>query len=101
MSLSYNDLATAARSKAVAAATDIADAPLRVFSLAVTAGTDAASVTAHDGVTAAGDSVTVKAILETTAQINFGPQGVRFTTGLSVTESGTTPEIIVTYISEA
>jgi hypothetical protein len=69
--------------------------------MSVTAGADAASLTIHNAATASGGSpITIKAVLETTTTLDFGPTGIRLDTALSTAATGTTPTTVVTYLAE-
>jgi len=102
MAIDINSLATRGWTRAVAAATNVTSgAACRIMGIMVTAATDAASVKVVNALTDTGtDFFLVKAPIQTTTYVSFAPQGTRFGTGLTIAETGTTPDIAVLYIIE-
>jgi hypothetical protein len=106
MGLNYNDLTTRAYSVAVADADGVAG-PCRVFGMYLTAAAADATLTINNAATKAGGGTTITLFIDYTlnvnnapASFNFGPNGIRFATGLSVTLSGVGATCVVTYMEE-
>lgn len=89
----------ASRLKQIAASAKVADGNLRLKSITLTAGVDAASVAVDDSADGAGtDLLTLKAAAGSTVIWRTGdPQGVFFGTALYATITGTAPAVAFEY----
>ena len=75
--------------------------PARVYSLHITSGSGAGSLSVYDHASSAtGTALAVKVLSGETAEWSFEPHGIRFGTGVFVAATGTTPHIVVTYLAE-
>lgn len=71
----------------------------RVMGAHVTAA-DAASLSLYDAATAAGTAlITIKSAANASTTVWFGPQGIKFATGVSSSKTGTTPNVQLFYIA--
>ena len=99
--LALNDLQSRGWQRAVADGTDLTGGiAWRIMGVLVTAAANAASVTVYNAATAAGtDLIAVKAPIQTTRFVSFGPQGTRFTAA-TIVSTGTAETFVVFYIAE-
>jgi hypothetical protein len=101
MALSAND--HIARTRTIATTgTDAIAGPCTVYSVWCGSPSAASQVAINNAATAAGGgtTITVFALTDDTRQIDLGPTGVRFATGLSATPAGTGIVWGVTYIED-
>ncbi len=102
--ISWNDLVSAPR---LVTSADIDEdalvtGPVRIYGITLTGGADAATLIINDALTKAGGgtTITLNAGIATSTFLNFGPHGIRFPTGLSIDNTGTTPTGSVSYQAE-
>ena len=106
MALSLNDLETKARQIAYVAVADSPDdatvtGACRLMGVVISAGAAAAAhAIVNDALTTGGGgtSVQVNAIFANSRQIDFGPNGIAFSTGISVVVSGALSSAMITYV---
>jgi len=68
----------------------------------LSAGVDAATLFINDALTKAGGgtTITLKSPIQRSQSYNWAPQGILFSTGLSIDSSGTSPTGSISYIAE-
>lgn len=105
MPLSANDIAWKARKylNQTSTGTDAnvtTGVACRLMSMQIS-GTGALSLACYDATAASGNPITIRSAANTTEEVDFGPQGVYFGTGLTVVSAGTgLTSAVVTYIIE-
>jgi hypothetical protein len=95
-----NDLRSRHRQFAQAAGNAVVTGGVVIFGMHLTGVVDASTLTIYDALTATGTGIQLNAALGGSAEFRFEHTGIRFTTGLTIASTGTTPSIVVRYMAE-
>lgn len=99
--LSYADLTTRPYTKAVGSGNAIVTGPCRVYGMYLNAAAAIATLTVYDALTAINPVCSIQTPANSTAPPHtFGPNGMRFATGLSISTTGAGATLLVLYIVE-
>jgi hypothetical protein len=105
MGLTYNDLKTRGYLVRTLDGDAVVSGPCRIFSMGMNSTTNDGILAINDALTKAGGGTTIRMDSDVTLWVgpmsySFGPNGIRFGTGLSVTISGTGVTAWVAYMVE-